>query len=443
MFLYYIPIYAIRRLLGALIFAVLLMAFLGLCLQPLNAASSEDYKLGTEDKVHLRVFEWRAQVDQFFEWEALNGEFLVGQSGTISVPLLGEITASGLSTRELAKAVSDRMISQLGLRYPPQVAVEVSEYRPFFIVGAVATPGAYPYRPGLTVLRALSIAGGLPGSAEARSGQLGRNLITSRGALARFIRRRYELEARKARLAAELKGTGTIDFPETFITVKDRPDIARIIEQEQGIFTARRTALASQIQTLDRLRTFLAEEVKSLREQVGLKKSELDSVGKELANVKKLVAKGLAPKTRRFNLERIVSQLSSERLQVETLLLRTQQEISRTEVEIETTSNNNTMEVTTQLRETETELEDTLVQLQTQQRLLREAALVYPGAVSSHDAGSAGKAKYIIVRTVSGQSQEIEADETASLSPGDTVKVIIPISESATELVTGTSKRMQ
>jgi polysaccharide export outer membrane protein len=40
------------------------------------------------------------------------------------------------------------------------VAVEVSQYRPFYILGEVATPGQYPYRPRMTVLTAISIAGG-------------------------------------------------------------------------------------------------------------------------------------------------------------------------------------------------------------------------------------------------------------------------------------------
>ena len=47
-----------------------------------------------------------------------------------------------------------------GLILKPSVAVEVSTYRPFYILGEVNTPGQYPFRPDMTVLTAISIAGG-------------------------------------------------------------------------------------------------------------------------------------------------------------------------------------------------------------------------------------------------------------------------------------------
>src|SRR3546814_5503682 len=42
----------------------------------------------------------------------------------------------------------------------PSVNVQVTKYRPFYIMGEVAKPGEYPYRPGMTVLTAVSTAGG-------------------------------------------------------------------------------------------------------------------------------------------------------------------------------------------------------------------------------------------------------------------------------------------
>ncbi len=416
----------LRRLLPAL------AALLSIWIMP--AANAADYKLDTDDKVQLRVFEWRAQVDQFFEWQALNGEFQIGQSGTISLPLLGDIPASGFSTSELAEEVSKRMTSQLGIQFPPRVAVEVSQYRPFYITGVVATPGAYPYRPGMTVLRAISIAGGLPRAANAQ--RFGREMITGQGAIAQLVRTVQEKQARKARLSAELKDAKTIAFPKPLEAISKRPDIARILEQEDGIFKARRTSLASQIQTLNRLKTFLAEEVKALRAQLELKKSELASVNDEMASVKTLVDKGLTPKVRQFNLERVVSKLSSERLELETMLLRAQQEISRTEIEIEATSNKNTMEVTTQLRETEAELEDALVQLQTQEKLLHETSVSYPGLISSQKSDPEDLAKYVIVRLSGDKIDRIDASEATEVLPGDTIKVDISLPDMTGDLIT-------
>lgn len=417
----------LKRLLPALV------GLLVICVVSMPAASAAEYKLGTEDKVQLRVFEWRAQVDQFFEWEALNGEFQVGQSGAISLPLLGDIPASGLSTSELADAVSKRMTSQLGIQFPPRVAVEVSQYRPFYITGAVTAPGAYPYRPGMTVLRAISIAGGLPRTGNA---QFGREIIAGQGTIDQLVQTVQALEARKARLAAELKDTKTITLPEALRAIRKRPDIVRILEQEYGIFKARRTSLASQIQTLNRLKTFLAEEVKALRAQLELKKSELASVNEELSSVKTLVDKGLSPKARLFNLERVVSKLSSERLALETMLLRAQQEISRTEIETEATSSKNAMEVTKQLRETETELAAALVKLQTQKKLLRETFLSHASPVSSQKSNSDDLTNYTIVRMIGDKIERIDVSEATEVLPGDTIKVEMTLPDMTDDLIT-------
>jgi polysaccharide export outer membrane protein/exopolysaccharide production protein ExoF len=323
------------------------------------------------------------------------------------------------------------MTSQLGIQFPPRVAVEVSQYRPFYITGAIATPGAYPYQPGLTVLRAISIAGGLP---RERCESLGREVITGEGAIAQLVRTVQELQVRKARLSAELQDVETIDLPQPIAAVKARPDIARIIEQEHGIFKARRTAVASQIQTLNRLKTFLAEEVKALAAQLELKKGELASVNAELDSVKTLVDKGLSPKVRLFDLERVVSKLASERLELETMLLRAQQEISRTEIEIEATASKDTMEVTTALREAEAELEGAIVQLRTQERLLHETSLSYPGQASSSNTGET--ANYVIVRANGDSVERIVASEETAVLPGDTIKVEIPLPDMASDLIT-------
>lgn len=395
-------------------------------------AQEDNYRLGTQDKVRLRVFEWRAPIDKFFEWEALNGEFLVGQAGNISVPLIGEIPAAGLTTSELAETIGQQMIQQIGLSFPPKVAVEVSEYRPFYIVGAVTTPGAYPYQPGLTVLRALSIAGGLPRPVDMRFNRIGREVISGRGAVTQLAHKINELLARKARLTAELNGAEEVVYPEVLTELKDRNVIARILEQEQRIFTTRRDALDRQIRTLDRLKNFLAEEIKSLGEQVELKKGELASVNQELKNVQTLVKKGLAPANRQFSLERIVSQLSSERLQLETTLLRARQEISRTDVDIEAAKNRNAMEATTQLREADTELEEAMVQIKMQEQLLYDSEVVFPGLLSSqHKNAAANTTRYIIVRDIDGKQQEITANETTKVLPGDAIKVEIPMPDAA------------
>ena len=108
-----------------------------------------EYHLGTGDKVRVVVF----------NEPALSGEFQIDDSGQVSIPLVGQLKAAGLSPRDLEQQVTRRLKGG-GLVRDPRVSVEVSNYRPFYLIGEVAKPGEYPYRNGLTILAAAAIGGG-------------------------------------------------------------------------------------------------------------------------------------------------------------------------------------------------------------------------------------------------------------------------------------------
>jgi polysaccharide export outer membrane protein len=90
--------------------------------------------------------------------ENLSGFYDVSPTGTLTLPLAGTIKAAGLSRAELERAVRRRYAETL---QEPNVAVDVVEFRPFYIMGETEKPGQYPYRSGLNVLTAVSTAGGL------------------------------------------------------------------------------------------------------------------------------------------------------------------------------------------------------------------------------------------------------------------------------------------
>lgn len=115
-----------------------------------------EYRLGPADKVRVNVF----------GEEALTGEFLVGGSGRISLPLIGEIQAEGLTISELQENIAAAL--REGYINEPRVNAEVLNYRPFYILGEVNTPGEYPYTNNLTVLNAVATAGGFTYRADTR-----------------------------------------------------------------------------------------------------------------------------------------------------------------------------------------------------------------------------------------------------------------------------------
>lgn len=107
-----------------------------------------EYRLGAADQLRVTVF----------GEPELSGEYVLDGTGTVSLPLVGEVPALNLTVREFQRAVEARYAD--GYLREPRINAEVLNYRPFYILGEVRQPGEYPYSNGLTVLNAVATAGG-------------------------------------------------------------------------------------------------------------------------------------------------------------------------------------------------------------------------------------------------------------------------------------------
>src|SRR5262245_21967572 len=195
-----------------LLFAAMAVLTTMLAVTASASAETADYPLGTMDKLHIRVAEWRTAEGAVRDWSSLSGDYTVGPSGNLSLPFIGELPATGKTTSELSVEIGDQLQQKFGLLDRPDASVELAEFRPFFISGDVTRPGSYPYVPGLTVLKAVSLAGGLRRSADAGQ-RFARDFINARGNYDQLVAERNGLAARRARLIAEANGEAEIDFP--------------------------------------------------------------------------------------------------------------------------------------------------------------------------------------------------------------------------------------
>ncbi len=112
-------------------------------------APESSYRIGPNDV--LNIFVWKEA--------ELTRDVTVMPDGKITYPLIGEITAQGRTATEIKQAIADKLQKFVTA---PEVTVIVKESRSqvVYTIGKLTRPGPYALAPGMTVMQALSAAGG-------------------------------------------------------------------------------------------------------------------------------------------------------------------------------------------------------------------------------------------------------------------------------------------
>jgi protein involved in polysaccharide export with SLBB domain len=393
------------RVLGA---ALILLCVYG----STTSLRSADYVVSAEDKLKVKIY-------QFPE---LAGEYTVNSSGMISIAPIGEIPAAGASARDIAKEISDRLI-KAGLADRPGTTVEVVQSRPFYVMGDVQRPGEYAFRPGVTVLQAVSLAGGWYRFSDPGLLRLEREAITIKGDLRNQARRYYQLVARRARLYSELEQKKDVNFPAELVhRASADGTVAQLIDEERSFLNINVDSLKSQIESLETTRTLYEREIEAVSKQILSTRKQAESVQRELAEVAALFARGLAPVSRKTGLERTQAEIAIAEQGLQTLILRARQNITQIEQRIFDLNYERRARIYSELQATRTELEEVSIKLETNKSLMIDVKFTTPLLVSTSE--ETGESRSVtIVRVVDGKTVSIPAEENQELRPGDVLKV--------------------
>lgn len=110
--------------------------------------SASNYRLDSGD--HLKI--------QVYGEPELSVETRLSDAGTVIYPFLGELELAGKTIGQVERQITDGLKGDYLV--DPRVTVMIVEYRQFYVRGEVKSPGGFPYRPGLTVEKAITVAGG-------------------------------------------------------------------------------------------------------------------------------------------------------------------------------------------------------------------------------------------------------------------------------------------
>ena len=393
-----------------------------------SACVAETYTLGPGDHVQVWVSDFRSGTGEAYQWRVYQtglADFVVGPDGRLSLPVLGALDASGKTTADLEEAIATKLQAKAGLTVRPDASVQIVKYRPFYIIGAVDKPGEYEYKPGLTVLQALAVAGGLQRATSDQLLGLEREALVSRGDLRLLSADRISLLARQARLEAEIEDKSELTFTGELLARSGEPDAARVLKEEQLLFDADRRSLADQVNALEQSKAYLRNELVELQQKAVTNDKALAAMRKELDLVAGLVVKGLTAAPRQLELQQNIAQLENNQIDAQVAITRANEDIARSDREILDLKTKFRRDLLQQAAEVRDRLAETNEKTQTSQALIQEAEVRAPALILPKAGDAYQKLTYAVSRRdKDGKAENLAVDESDLIQPGDVVRVI-------------------
>ena len=374
-----------------------LLAFLSV-LQPAFAQST--YKLQPGDAVQI----WMAQ------YTDLSREVTLAPDGWISLPLAGSMLAQGLTLEALQSALTERLQPFFNDTVGLNVSLVPNEqHQPsIFVSGDVETPGLYPFRPGMSVLHGVSVAGGLYRSEFAPADQ-DRSMEVG-GLIANGEKRINELNIIIARLGAQIAGQADITVPDGV----DSSAVSGFLNREQSLLTMQNGNITSQQEALRRLVAINDDSITALNDQIKSVQQRIVLAQERLTAASTLVERGVMQASQVRDIEVSIVDMEGSLSQLRSSLATQQATMLTEQSRVNTLVQEYQVGMVTQLSAAERERED----LESDLVNLRQTLSLYePGVVAETELD------YKIIRPTDGGSMTVDATEQTVLLPGDLVRV--------------------
>lgn len=393
--------------------ALVLLSWLCLCLPAL----AESYRLGPEDRIGIRAVAWDEERRAYARWDVLEGEYAVQSDGTMALPLAGPVAAAGLTLGELSDKIAAALRDRGGMRRPPDLALSMTAYRPFYVTGDVARPGAYDGRPGLTALQAVALAGG---AAEvSRATERNEDAVLRDGArLVRALGDLARAQARLDRLNAEAAEAESVSF-DPAVRHPDGPERMEAIRaDERLVFDVRRQAMALQMETLEDLGLLLTAEIENLERKLAGQNEQIRLAQEMLDNVSGLAQQGLARGTRLAEAQTRLLDLQGEETDLLNGIYRARQRITENARDLVELRTRRRTEVAQEIQRVTERIEQLEVD-----RGLFERLLLAHGGVSAAGLGLEVETIYSVLRDGASADEAQIVSATAPVGPGDVLIV--------------------
>ena len=366
------------------------------------------YRIGPGDTLSISVY----------GDPGLSGDFPIDSDGTISLPLLGGVAVSGKTLEDVRLALSSGLTAFVP---GPTVTVRIASYAPVYAVGDVETPGDYPFRPRMTPLQILALAGGLRHGADDQ-GSVVLRTIALEGEYSEMVLRQWAQEVRVTRLQAELNGT---EFDNSVTAVQPGTDLAAArlaVENEERLFKLRRDSQQSSDNGISAQIDGFGKEITTLEENAKLYEEELNLLSEDVEAQRALVERDVSTPAKLREVLREQSATRRDALELQANLAQAEQgklEAERRRAELHQTFRT---DAAAQLRDAALEIASLRQQMANR---LKTLAALHEDDPSSALPDHAATPVYTILRTSGSETRELSADEQTELLPGDILRITI------------------
>jgi Polysaccharide biosynthesis/export protein len=374
-------------------------------------SESGRYELGPGDVLRVR----------FYERDDLSGDFRVRPDGRIGLPLLGVFHVLGKDPDEFEQDLVAAFIGATGRK--PSLLVEVHERRPFYVAGIVARPGQYQYVPNMTVLHAVTIAGGVGrGFGGDLSPDLVFNVSRETGVLRTAVTQGKYYIARLHRLYAERDGRDSMPVPQALIELVGQDDAEQVTRAENQVLRQRREAYLERKRSHHEVFLRIRTEIKELEAQAAQISGQVRIHKSHLTDLTELRDKGLSRRPDVLNLQSLIAGFEGRVFEIRAAVARAQRNLEDSErtllsVDLEQAAQNRTEIV---------EAERQVALAATTHGSARMALTQLTGLPA--EMGQSGEQAYqytIVRRNSRNQIEQIDVDEYTVLLPGDALRVTL------------------
>ena len=249
---------------------------------------------------------------------------------------------------------------------------------------AAIAPGAVTVDTNRKTIKHLE--GGIVGNILVRDGDVvkaGQALIRldetrPRATLELLYGRRIATVALRARLLAERDGKTIIEFPDWLLAKRENPNVSEAMDGQVNIFQARQQAVLGRIRIQEQRIGQLSEEISGLRGQITAENTQLRLIASEARDVKTLVDKGLARRSRLLALQRQQAEIEGSRSRNIASIARAEQSIGETNSRISDLKTEMLNDVVLQLREAESEIFDLAERIPAAEDVLKRTEITAP-----------------------------------------------------------------